>query len=71
MIEEQISFMEKILLKVHPILDEINKFEEADARATKLKSLIKITDNARESCPKRIFNWSTIKLSLKLMKLKV
>ena len=49
-IEEQIKFMENISIKVCPILDEINKYEESLASAAKLKEFIKIANNTRESC---------------------
>ena len=52
LVEEDITYMENITLKVCPILDELNKYDEVFMEATKLKDMCKVKDNVRESCIK-------------------
>ena len=52
LVEQDISYMEQVTMKVCPILDEIQKYEDALTYTTKLKSLIKTNNDARDACLK-------------------
>ena len=52
LIEEDENYMECIMVKVGPILDEINKYEETLSDLTKLKSLAKSNSDIRDTCLK-------------------
>ena len=52
LVEEDISYMENITLKVCPILDELSNYDVAFTEATKLRDLCKVKESIRESCVK-------------------
>ena len=52
LVEEDIEYMQKITIKVCPVLDELTLYEEAHSNSNRAKSLTKDREDALENCSK-------------------